>query len=150
MCVLRYFCGNSCHGVHHIIHARQEIHVHLQTAQLHHAHATVDCDCSGHKALTCHVDACYIATRYVLTHHHVHLHCFVLSPGLWEGKDTEAERDLCRKPDGSCREYDTRCREYDPRCRDFTLIGKRHQVSGFRTTGLDYSLENKIARFQRW
>ena len=142
MCVLRYFCGNSCHGVHHIIHARQEIHVHLQTAQLHHAHATVDCDCSGHKALTCHVDACYIATRYVLTHHHVHLHCFVLSPGLWEGKDTEAEHDVYRKPDGSCRECDIKCRE----C---TLIGRRHQVSGFRPTGLSL-LKTEKARFQRW
>ena len=40
---------------------------------------------------------------------------FALSPGLWEGKDTEAERDVCRKPDSSCREY-------DPRCRDFTLM----------------------------
>ena len=62
MCVESHLLCSLCRACCHLADC------HLRLANLHHTYSTVDCYCSSH---------------------HVH-HCFVLSPGLLGGKDTES------------------------------------------------------------
>ena len=64
MCVESHLLCSLCRACCHLAEC------HLRLMDLHHTYSTVDCYCSSH-----HVD-----------------HCFVLSPGLLGGKDTEAGR----------------------------------------------------------